>query len=602
MLLSLQEWIVIGVTFAAILLIVSGRLRADLVAIIVLAALPLTGVVTYQEALSGFSRSVVITIIGLFIISEALEDTGIVQRIADYLRNIGAGSEFRLLLLFMSVGAGLSLLMNNVAAGAILLPAAVQVGREANVSPSKLLIPVSFGTLVGGMATYFTTANIVMSSILRDQGQPGLSMLDFIPSGGLIVLAALIYMALIGRRFLPNRESSVQNVSANLLSHTLSTTYQLQEHLWEVVVPTSSPLINTPLCESQFGSELGLTVMAIWRGHQAIFSPAPTEIIQANDFLLIMGAEENVEHLRKFNVEIGRSDGKLNNGESYVVDLTEIIIPPRSAAVGHTLVELQFRNRYQLTGVALWRRGQSYRTDVGKMPLDVGDALLMIGSPQKIKELGRDSSFLLLRSSHAARPPIPQKAGWALAITALILLASIINLIPTSEAMMVGVAALALTGCINLDEVYRSIEWRVIFLVAGMLPISLAMIHTGLAERVGQAIVATTLPFGPLALIAALFLLTVTLTQVIGGQVAALIVGPIAVTTALKVGIDAKAVGVAVAIACSAAFLTPIAHLVNVLMMNPGGYIARDFFKVGLGMTLVTFVTLLIGMRLFWGV
>ena len=600
--LSPQEWILLGITVLAIFFIVSGLLRADLVAILVLATLPLTGLVTYQESLSGFSRSVVITIIGLFIISQGLEDTGIVQWLADRLRNLGAGSELRLILLFMGTGAALSLLMNNVAAGAVLLPAAVQVGRESGVPPSKLLIPVSFGTLVGGMATYFTTANIVLSSILRDQGQPGLGMLDFLPTGGLIALAALLFMALVGRHWLPRRESGAQNASANLLSHTLSESYQLDEQLWEVIIPPGAQLVQTKLAESKLGKELGLNVVAIWRGHQAIFSPPPSELIQANDFLLVVGSADAIQQLKALGAEIGRSGGRLQGGDSYVVDLTEIIIPPRSAALGKSLAELHFRNKYDLTGVALWRRGQSYRTNVGKMALDVGDALLMVGSPQKIKELARDPSFLVLRSSHAARPPLPHKARWALLITALVLLASITNLVPTSEAMMLGVAALALTGCINLDVVYRSIEWRVVFLIAGMLPISLAMVNTGLAARIGQALITATLPFGPLALVAGLFLLTVALTQVIGGQVAALIVGPIAITAALKVGIDAKAVGVAVAIACSTAFLTPIAHPVNVLMMSPGGYTARDFVKVGIGMTVVTFVLLLVGLRVFWGI
>ncbi len=199
--LTTQEWILIAVIVATLIAIVFDLLRADLVAIIVLAFLPLTGMVTYQEAFSGFSRSVVITIIGLFILTQALEETGVVVWIADRLRVIGRGSEVRLLLLFMATGAALSLVMNNIAAGAVLLPAAVQVGRESNVPPSKLLIPLAFGTLVGGMATYFTTANIIMSSLLRDQGQEALNMMSFLPTGGLIVIAALIFMALVGRYY-----------------------------------------------------------------------------------------------------------------------------------------------------------------------------------------------------------------------------------------------------------------------------------------------------------------------------------------------------------------------------------------------------------------
>jgi di/tricarboxylate transporter len=600
--LSVQEWLLIAVTAAALALIVSNRMRPDLVALLVLATLPLLGVVTFQEAFSGFSRSVVITIIGLFIVTQALEDTGVVKWLADRMRRIGRGSEVRLLLLFMSAGALLSLVMNNIAAGAVLLPAAVQVGSESRVPPSKLLMPLAFGTLVGGMATYFTTANIILSSILRDQQQPPLSMADFLPTGGLIVVATLIFMATIGRFLLPRRSSVGQSISPLALSRSLYETYGLNEQMWEATIAPDSPLVGVELGASKIGLELGLTVLAIWRGHQAILTPLPTEVLQADDYLLVLGPEERLEPLQQRGAHIGRSNGGPQPSDENYVDLTEVLIPPRSSLEGNSLTELSFRNKYQLTAVALWREGRSYCTDVGKMPLEVGDALLMVGTPQKIKALTRDPDFLVLRSSHAAQPPLPHKASWALGITIAVILASIFEVVPSSEAMIIGVAAMALTGCINLDEAYRGISWRVIFLIAGMLPISLAMINTGLADHLGTVIVTSLAPFGPLGLVSGLFLITMVATQVIGGQVAALIIGPIAVTAAVQVGVDAQAVAVAVAIACSAAFLTPLAHPVNVLMMGPGGYLPRDFLNVGSGMIVVTFITLLIGMRLFWGI
>ena len=599
--LSANEWVLIVIIIITLLLIVSNRLRADLIAILVLATLPLTGIVTYQEALSGFSRSVVITIIGLFIITQALEDAGVVQSIATRLRSIGGGSETRLLSLFMATGAALSLVMNNIAAGAVLLPAAVQVGRESNVPPSKLLIPLSFGTLVGGMATYFTTANIILSSILRDQGQEALSMLDFIPTGGLIAISGLLFMVLLGRFLLPSRESVGQSSSPYLLSRNLTEMYQLHDQLWEVCIQPASQLVGLPLRQSKIGQELGLTVVAIWRGQHALLNPMPEEQIQANDYLVLLGREDRVVHLRDWGVTIGRPDDK-RNGQNYFVDLAEVIIPPRSGVLGKSLAELNFRNKYHLTGVALWREGLSFRNDVGTIPLEPGDAFLMVGTPDHIKNLTRERDFLVLQSTHTARPTRPHKAGWAIAITVLVLLASILEIIPTAEAMMIGVAAMALTGCINLDDAYRGIGWRVIFLIAGMLPISIAMINTGLAARIGSAIVTLAAPYGGLALVGGLFLLTMLITQVIGGQVTALVVGPIAVTAALQTGVDPQAVAVAVAIACSAAFLTPMAHPVNVLMMGPGSYTARDFLRVGSGITVVTFITLLVGMRLFWGI
>ncbi len=595
------QWLLIALLVVAVLLLVSSRVRPDLVAFLVLALLPLTGAVSFPEALSGFSRSVVITIIGLFILSQALEDTGVVQWIADRLRALGGGSEARLVLLFMAVAAGLSLLMNNLAVTAVLLPAAVQVGRESRVAPSKLLLPLSFGTLLGGMATYFTTANILLSGLLTERGERDLHMLDFLPTGGLIAVAGILFMTWVGRRALPRRESAAREASPYLLSRSLYESYRLGEQLWEVRVPGASRLAGSTLAESRLGERLGITVLAVWRGHRAIFTPPPAQPIETGDILLVLGSRERVAEMAALGLEPGRDPATGAGTRENMVDLTEVLIPPRSSAVGKTLTELDFRNRHDLTAVALWRQGASHGTDVGRLRLEVGDALLMVGAPERIRELERETDFLVLQSSHAARPSLPHKASLALGITAAVLAASIFQLLPTAAAMMLGVVALAFTGCIHLDAAYRSIDWRVVFLVAGMLPLSLAMTNSGLALRIGNALVSLLAPHGALALVAGLCLLAVLLTQVVGGQIAALLVGPVAVGAALAEGIDPRATAVAVAIACSMAFLTPVSHPTNVLVMGAGGYVPRDFWKAGLGMTLVSFAALLLGLKLFWG-
>lgn len=601
--LAANELILIGILLTALLLIISNRFRVDLVALMLLLSLTFTGLVGWQDALSGFSRPAVLVIIGLFVITHSLEDTGVVQVLADRIRMLGGGSEARLVVMFMAAGALLSLVMNNIAAGAVLMPAAIYVGRESDVRLSKLLIPVSFGTLVGGMATYFTTANIIMSGVLQNQGLPGLDMMDFVPTGGLIVIAGLVFMALIGRRLLPERETISQNISPNYLSNKLRETYQLDERLWEVRIPPGSALANTALSHSRIGAELGITVVAIWRGHQAILAPEPIEILNADDFLLVLGREERVEKLKSWGLIVGRENGALNGSKhDYSVDLTEVVIPPRSTAIGKTLKDLRFRNRFGLTSVALWREGRSYRTDVGNTRLQVGDALLMVGPSGKIKSLAQERDYLLLQSSHIHQPPYPHKAGWALLITLAVLLIAIFEIIPLAEAVLLGWVALILARCMTMDEAYRSIDWRVVFLIAGMLPVSMAMDSTGLAARISTALVSALQAFGPLALIAGVYAFTVVVTQVIGGQVSGLIVGPIAVTAALQQGINPQAMAVAVAIGCSTAFLTPIAHAVNVLMMGPGGYRFADFFKVGLGMTLITFVVLMFAMAFIWGI
>lgn len=596
--LTTPEIILIVIILGVLALIISNRLRADLVALLALLALAFTNLVPPTEAISGFSSSAVITIVGLFIITQGLENTGVVQWIANQLRRMGGGSETRLVVLFMAAGALLSLIMNNIAAGAVLLPAAIQVCRDSDVRASKVLIPLSFGTLVGGMATYFTTANIIVSSILIDQQQHGLNMMDFLPVGSLIIVLALVFMATLGRRMLPARDSVGQNISPRSLSRALSETYHLAERLWEVEVPRNARLVNTDLYDSHIGELLGITVVAIWRGGHAVLAPTPHETIQAGDYLLVLGREDRVQKLAEWGLSVGRQN--TNGRHSYAVDLTEVVIPPRSTAIGKTLKDLRFRNKFGLTSVALWREGRSYRTDVGTFPLEVGDALLMVGATNRIKSLSQERDYLVLESSHIHQPPRPERANWALLVTALVLAVAILSPLPLPLVMLAGAAAMVLSGSVSLDEAYRGIEWRVVFLIAGMLPLSIAMTNTGLAARIGD-IISSLAPFGPVILIATLFTLTMLITQVIGGQVSALLVGPIAISAALQAGVNPQAVGVVVAIACSTAFLTPIAHPVNVLMMGPGGYTFTDFFKVGLCMTIVTFAGLLLGLTIFWG-
>lgn len=596
--LILTEYYTLLVIGVALLLIISGRVAADLVALCVLLALGLAGVVTPEQAIEGFSRPAVVTILGLFIITAALERTGVVRWASQQLAALSGRTEGRMVMVFMGAGSLLSLLMNNIAAGAVLLPAAVRVAHSAGVKPSKVLMPLSFGTLVGGMATYFTTANIIISSVLQDQGRRPLTMLDFLPSGGAMVLAGMLYMWLIGRRLLPERES-LASIPAAELEPSLQETYQLADRLWEVQVAAGSALAGCTLRESRIGTRLGLTVLAIWRDREAMFSPSPQEAIAANDILLVLGHESRVQQLEAEGAKIGR-DGRYTGGlEDQVVRLTEVIVAPRSPVVGQTLRDLHFRDTFGLTTVAIWRGGRSYRTDVGALPLQAGDALLMVGPPAQVRRLAREPGYILPHEPDLQ--PVDRHHGpLAALITAVVIGLSAFGLIPTAQAMLAGVVALVLTGCISMEMAYRAVEWRVIFLIAGMLPISTALLRTGLAARIGEALTSGLIPYGPLALIAGLYLFTVLIGQVMGGQVTALVVGPIAVLAAVQARVDPQAAAVAVAMACSASFLTPIAHPVNLLMMTPGGYTFGDFLRVGLGMVVVCFVTLLVVMPLFW--
>lgn len=595
--LTTPELTVIGIIVILLALIAFTRLRIDLIALLVLLMVALAQLVPANAALSGFSSSVVITIIGLLVITNGLEQTGVMQWAARQLHAYGRGSEVKLIALVMSAGAAVSLLMNNVAAGAVLLPAVLQVSRESGVAASKLMIPLAFGVTLGGMATYFTTANILMSELLIAQDIAGLGMLDFLPVGSMIVAAGLLYMLLAGRHLLPDRASLTQSFHPV----DLRDTYGLADALWLARVLPGSRLAHKTVQESDINAELGLTVAAVRRGRETIAIPKSNQMIYPADELLIVGREERLQQLLAWGIELIEGGARAAAGE-LPIEPIEIMIAPRSNAIGKTLSQMKLNRDAGLLAMALWRDGRSYRTDVRKMPLQVGDAILVVGQSSDIQNLSRNSNFILPAGEYSAQTTDSSKAPYAVGITAIVLMLALLNILPTPIAMLAGAAAMALTRCLRMEQFYAAVDWRTVFLVAGMLPLSLAITETGLADRVGAILELSLMDASPLLLFAVIALLTMLVVQVIGGQVSPLLVGPIAIKAALQMGIDPRAMAVAVAIACSMAFLTPISHPVNILMMGPGGYKFSDFSKVGLGMTLVTLVALLLGLSLLWRV
>ncbi|NJK80502.1 MAG: SLC13 family permease, partial [Chloroflexaceae bacterium] len=439
---------------------------------------------------------------------------------------------------------------------------------------------LSYGTLVGGMATIFTTANILLSANLQEYGFRELTMLDFLPTGGLIVVAGIAYMLLVGRHLLPNRESSTRELAQYTPPPDLPDTYQLDERLWEVRVLPGSPLVGSSLYKSRIGAELGITVLEIQHGQHVVATPPPQTIIGTNALLLVLGREERVRQLETTGTEVCHTSHEIHTRATEALYPSEIIVAPRSPAIGRTLSEMRFRSTTGLLAVALWRGGRSYRTDVGKFRLQEGDALLVQGSAEQVQALANEPGYIVPDVSHLHRPDL-RKGLWAAGIAALVIGLSTFGVLSTALAVLLGAAVLVLVGIMRMEELYSAVEWRIVFLIAGMTPLSVAIQETGLAERVGEAFVSLIAPYGALALVAGLYLFTMLIGQALGGQVTALVVGPFAITAATQANVNPIAVAVAVAIACSASFLTPVAHPVNLLMMNPGGYVPGDFFGWG---------------------
>jgi di/tricarboxylate transporter len=603
-------WYVLAVIVVPLLLLSLNRLRVDVAALFMIVSLGLAqflGLKIFSDvaapdqalvAVSGFSQPVVITLLGLFILTQTLTQNGVILWLGQRLSRAAGNSEARLVFLFTSASALLSQIMNNVAVGALLLPSAMYVVRRTKLPASKLLIPIAFGAALGGMATYFTTANIVVSNLLTSARppQPPLGVLSFVPTGGLIAVSGIVFITLFGRRLLPRREPGLEQSIARRQSSELESLYAVGERLWECRIEAASPLAGRTLRESAIGERFGIVVVAVRRGQRAFSIPSLSEALQPGDILLVVGREDRVSKLAELGV---RSRPGTRTLTTSGIVLVESILAPHSAYAARTLKDINFRQQYGFAAIAVLRRGRSYRTDVADMPLETGDSLLMVGPQQGVRLLRLNPNLIIFEPDPASRP-VPRLRA---VISVLIFLSAIVLALlgfPVSLSVLAAALFAVLFGLLHFQDVYRLVEWRVIFFIAGMYAASLAMIHTGLAGLIGRQVIEMVGGHGPLRLAAVVFLLSAGLGQVISSQATAFVVGPIAISAAIHLQTNPQAAAVAVAIGSSASFLTPLAHPVNLIMMGPGNYRFGDFARVGAGLMVVVFLALLAAMALFW--
>ncbi|PJF47456.1 MAG: SLC13 family permease [Chloroflexi bacterium] len=589
--------LILAIAFA---LMLTDRLRPDLVAIGVALSLGLTGIIEPNEVFIGFSSSAVVTIIGIFILAQGLQRTGVTRAFGRVLAQANRGGERGMIALVMSSGACLSLFMNNIAAAAVLLPGAVDAVKRRKLIPSKIMMPMAFATSLGGMATLLTTANIVVSEALTVSGQRGYGLLDFVLVGVPVTLAGILFMLTLGRRLLPTRDPTALD-PARANSHVLTESYELFQRLNRIRIPPTSSLVNQRIVDSGIGKQYGMSVMAVLRNGQTVLAPSPDEIIRAHDTLLVIGRRERAEQLRQYGAIVepdSQFEGEITSDD---VSLVEVIPAPRSRAIGQTLRQLRFREKFGASVLALWHGGRSVRTDLATLPLEFGDAMLVHGSREAISLLQSDSDFLVLRPPAAEESPVrADRAVVAVVILIAALTTAALDIVPIALATMLGALAMVLVGCLSMDEAYRAIDWRAVFLIAGMLPVSIAMQRTGAADELGRVITALLSGFGPVAVGAGLLTLTMLLTQVMSGQVTAVVLAPIAISTAQAIGSDPRAMAMFVALGCSLTFITPSAHPVNTFVMGAGGYQASDYPRVGVPLTLICVILIIALVTFVW--
>jgi di/tricarboxylate transporter len=578
----------------ATILLVGNILRPDIVALLMLLALGLSGVLTPQEAFSGFGRSAVIIMISAFILAEGLRRAGVTEKIGNFILRLFGNGETPLIFGVMTAGALLSLFMNNIAAASLLFPALSGVARRTKTSPSRLLMPLAFGTILGGMATLLTTTNIIVSGLLRDENLRGFGLLDFLPVGLPLALAGITFMVLVGTRFLPKKSPAEQIHEEGEPGEILLSTYQLGDRLQRARIHPGGPLDGQAVQSSGLREIYHLNVIALQRGKRVVDLEART-VLRGNDELLMIARPEDSlpENLHELLDVLPPGEWTQEYLSTPNMMLIETAIAPRSQLAGQTLQELHFEQKYGAKVLAIWRRGRSIRTRFSDLRLELGDALLLQGTVDSLQLLRTETGLVLLAESAPAQRA--DRRGW---ITALIMVLTLTlavafpNLI--AEIMLGGAITMVLIKALSMDQAYQAIEWRSVFLVAGMLPLGLALQKTGGAALLAEQLIHAVGNQGHLFLLAGLVILTVLLTQVINGSAAASVIAPIAIATALQVGMNPRSIALGVALASSMAFISPLGHAVNVMVMGAGGYTFKDYARVGLPLTVLLILLLLL--------
>ncbi len=570
--------LVLTILVIAVILFATELIRMDLVSLMVLMALGLTGLVTPHEAFSGFSNPAVITVAAMFIISSAIANTGATGKLGEKILHIAGNSEPRLIAAIMLTVALISAFINNIGSTAVLLPLVVGIAQKARIAPSKLLMPLAFGSLMGGVCTLIgTPPNILMNELLFEYSGQSFSMFDFTPVGLVIVLVGTAYMALVGRHLLPSRKSG-----------TLTEAYQVKEYITEVEIEPKSPLDGKTISQSGLEEDFNLKVRAILRDRHKYPFPRRNRKLRTGDILFLEGDPEGILKVRKkkgLTVVPERDNPVLGNTGKDDVVVVEASLAPTSEMVGKTLRDVRFADTHGLTVLAIWRSGAPVVKKVDHVILKFGDVLLLQGPEEKVLHLGKEHGFLLLGGVPMATY-VPQKAPVALLILLGVIVLAATGLLPIMLSASLGALAMILFRCLTITEAYDAIDWSIIMLIAGTLPLGHAMENSGAARFLADLIITSVGDFGPWVVLGAVFLITFALTEVMSHAAAAVLIAPIAFNTALDLAVSPKPFFMAVAIAASSCFMTPISHQSNALVMGPGGYRFFDYTKVGTALNL----------------
>jgi di/tricarboxylate transporter len=566
----------------ALVLFISERLRVDIVALLIMGALILTGILTPGDAVRGFSNQATITVLFMYILSASLLKTGALGKVGEFFARIYQKNFTMGLIMMMGSIAFVSAFINNTPIVALFIPIIIQTAREAKLSPGKLLMPLSYAAIFGGMCTLIgTSTNILVDGIARQQGETGFGMFTLAPIGLVFALAGILYMSIFGKRLLPERE------------HKGTNNYHLHDYLTEIELLDNARSASQIIRDAPLVRDYGMDVLEVIRGDEVVSVPPGDYLLKAGDILKVRC---NVERLQKLkdNLKIRVTPSiKISNDDFLAKDtsLVELIITSNSRYEGKTMSEVNFRQRYRAIPLAIKHREDIINERLMNTVLRAGDIILVEIKTNRLNKLKEEEyqqnqPFILLTERENIEINWRRFTIVIFSLLGVVLL-STLNILDVLGGTLIASAILILSGCLPVKEIYDVVDWKVIFLLAGALSLGLAMEKTGFSTIVAHHMVKTIGPWGPVAIISGFFLLTSILTEMMSNNASAALIAPIAISTAHQMGVSALPFLIAVALAASASFMTPVGYQTNTMIYGAGGYKFKDFTRVGVWLNLL---------------
>lgn len=598
MTISAEGWIATGILLATMVAFVWGRLRPEVIALAAVLLLGLSGVATSAAAFAGFGDPTVVAIACVFVLSAGLERTGVAHRLARSLLRIVGTGEVSLIVTFMALVGVLSGVMNNVGAMAMLLPVALAVCRETSLSPSRLLMPLAIGGRLGGALTLIgKPSNLIVSGLLVQAGYAPLTLFTFFPIGIALLVVGIAFMATYGRRLLPTTVPE-GFASSGVAQQDLLETYKLPERMFRLRVDAGSTLAEKTIAQTALSASFGINVLAIVRGKLRKYAPASTERLEVGDTLLVEARPEDMSRVwNEGPVEVQPDRAMERESlETDEVGLGEVVVAPRSELAGRTLKELEFRQRYALNVVAIWRQGRPRRTWLADLPLEFGDALLVQGPRDRIRILRQNPNFISLDEPEAprtSRMPIALIAAGAL----IALGAS--GIVPVGLAALLAAGIVVIGGCVTAEEAFEAVDWPTVIVTGALLPLGIALHRTGAATAFAGAVVSLA-GNGAVTALVIVFAIALVIGHFVPSVPATILMAPIALGTATALGANPVPFMITVASATSVTLLTPLSHPISLMVMAPGGYRFGDYTRVGAPLALLLGAALLAVVAILW--